>query len=57
MWKEGLFILKNASYDGTISPEVFDPNDIRGSLAKDVANIRQIASVFDSTFEGKGAAK
>ena len=41
-WTELFRILKDAGYDGTISLEVSDPADIKGSVAKGVANIRRI---------------
>jgi sugar phosphate isomerase/epimerase len=41
-WGEVFQILKDAGYDGAISLEVSDPADIKGSVAKGVANIRRI---------------
>ena len=41
-WKEVFSILKEAGYDGTISLEVSDPADIKGSVAKGVANIKRV---------------
>jgi len=41
-WAEVFSILKEAGYDGTISLEVSDPADIRGSVAKGVANVKRI---------------
>jgi sugar phosphate isomerase/epimerase len=41
-WREVFSILKNAGYDGTISLEVSDPDDIKGSVARGVANIKRI---------------
>ena len=41
-WSEVFRILKEAGYDGTISLEVSDPADIKGSVAKGVANIKRV---------------
>jgi sugar phosphate isomerase/epimerase len=41
-WREVFSILKNAGYNGTISLEVSDPDDIKGSVARGVANIKRI---------------
>ena len=41
-WSKVFRILRNAGYDGAISLEVSDPDDIKGSVAKGVANLRQI---------------
>ncbi len=41
-WSKVFRILKNAGYDGTISLEVSDPTDIKGSVVKGVANSRRI---------------
>lgn len=43
-WAEVFRILKDAGYDGTISLEISDPADIKGSVAKGVANIRRIVA-------------
>lgn len=47
-WREVFHILKNVGYDGTISLEVSDPADIRGSVARGVANIRRIIAELNS---------
>jgi len=41
-WPELFTILKDAEYDGAISLEISDPADIRGSVARGVANIRRV---------------
>ncbi|MBI3947950.1 MAG: sugar phosphate isomerase/epimerase, partial [Armatimonadetes bacterium] len=40
-WPEVFRILKDAGYDGTLSLEIADPADIKGSVVKGVANIRR----------------
>jgi inosose dehydratase len=47
-WPEVFRILKNAGYDGAISLEVSDPDDIKGSVAKGVANLRRIIAGLDA---------
>ena len=47
-WPELFGILKDAGYDGTISLEVSDPNDIRGSVAQGVANLRRIIAEVEA---------
>ena len=46
-WATVLLILKNAGYDGTISLEISDPDDIKGSVAQGVANLRRIIDELD----------
>ena len=46
-WKEVFGILKEAGYDGTISLEVSDPADIKGSVAAGVANIKRVIAELD----------
>jgi len=41
-WPLLLRILKEAGYDGTVSLEISDPNDIKGSVAKGVANLKRM---------------
>jgi sugar phosphate isomerase/epimerase len=41
-WQEVFTILHNAEYTGTISLEISDPADIYGSVAKGVANIKNM---------------
>ncbi len=41
-WPEVFKILKDAGYNGTISLEISDPADIKGSVAKGIANLRRI---------------
>lgn len=41
-WRELFMILRDAGYQGTISLEISDPKDIRGSVATGVANIRRV---------------
>lgn len=41
-WPELFRILRDAGYEGAISLEVSDPDDVRGSVAKGVVNIRRI---------------
>ena len=43
-WAEIFRILKDVGYKGTISLEVSDPADIRGSVAKGAANLKRIIS-------------
>jgi|GEM_PF-1278358 len=47
-WPEVFRILKDAGYDGTISLEVSDPDDIKGSVVKGVANLRRIIAGLDA---------
>lgn len=41
-WPTLLGILQAAGYDGTISLEISDPGDIKGSVAKGVANLKRM---------------
>ena len=41
-WPQMLAILKAAGYDGTISLEISLPDDIQGSVAQGVANLRRL---------------
>jgi len=47
-WSEVFHILKEAGYDGAISLEVSDAADIKGSVAKGVANIKRIIAELDA---------
>ena len=41
-WPELFRILKDAGYDGAIALEISDHDDIKGSVAKGVANVRRV---------------
>ena len=47
-WSTLFTILKQAGYTGTISLEITDPNDIKGSIAKGVANIKRILAEVEA---------
>ncbi|MCZ6633974.1 MAG: sugar phosphate isomerase/epimerase [bacterium] len=47
-WPTLFTILKRAGYSGTISLEITDPNDIKGSIAKGVANIKRIVTELNA---------
>jgi len=47
-WPELFTILRDAGYDGTISLEVSDPADIKGSVAQGVANLRRIIAQIEA---------
>lgn len=50
-WPEIFRILKEAGYQGAISLEIWDPADVKGSVAKGVANIKRLIAEV----EGKGS--
>jgi len=48
-WPEWFRILKDAGYDGTISLEISDPADVKGSVVKGVANLRRIIAQVEGS--------
>ena len=47
-WPELFAILKNAGYTGTISLEVSDPADIKGSVTRGVANLKRVIAEVEA---------
>ena len=47
-WPQIIRILKDAGYDGTVSLEVVDPNDILGSITTGVANLKKVIATATS---------
>ncbi len=43
-WPQIIRILKDAGYDGTVSLEVVDPDDILGSITTGVANLKRVVA-------------
>ncbi len=48
-WSELFRILKDAGYNGTISLEVTDPADIKGSVARGAANLKRIIAEVEAS--------